>query len=103
MIPKTNMCIHCIIRILGTAPCIYSIFLYFREFPEIPWGFPITINIYQGISQFGQDQARGSEGVKTNFNTAHILSTLIGTKFTISYKLNKVDAKVTQSALQNNT
>ena len=35
----------------------YTPFLfYFREFPGIPWGFPITINRYQGISQSGQDQ-----------------------------------------------
>ena len=31
---------------------------YFREFPGIPWGFPITKNRYQGISHSGQDHSR---------------------------------------------
>ena len=54
------------IRILGIAPCIYIAFIFYsRGFPLIPWGFPVTINRYQGISSFGQDQGSccGSEGV----------------------------------------
>ena len=52
------MCIHCKIGIFGIATCIIThfSFIYLRGLPGVPWGFPATLNKYQGISQCGQDQ-----------------------------------------------
>ena len=40
MISNTNMCFHCIIGILGIAPCIYSISLLFYGIPWDSLGIP---------------------------------------------------------------
>ena len=66
---KTNVCYHCNKNSIGIAPCIIIAFLfYFKKFLGIPWCFPVTINIHQGISQFGQDQGSRelSEGVNNH-------------------------------------
>ena len=69
MISKTNICIHFIIRILGIALCIISIALLFYRILWESLGFSVTLNRYQGISLFEQDQVKAcdSEGVNLLF------------------------------------
>ena len=62
MISKTKICIHFIIRILGIAPCFIK---HCSLILQNSLGFSVTLDRYQGISLFKQDQVKAcdSEGV----------------------------------------